>query len=484
MRARTEIPIVSYKGKHKSREMPLVANMSLPREMGREDTAVEEFKDSSLHKSSIDEEREEKTETETETDRDSGYEDFTAYYNDEDECVDSDMEGSILNRPRPKKPVKTAPPALPQRSEKRASRILETLMVELKSLDGSTPKESEKQTILPENDPHELYLSSEEDASLSDDYDDSDSLVDFEPSDDTEEATRASSSRASSRKSQEDTARVVSFIVVGKPVIIDIFQASPERSRRHSMNLDSLTSITAAPSPPAKTTRRPTPLKLYPNPLRRMSISSITSSHYTTASSTPQASNASMTNLSSMCHSTSYIPPPRKTSRLASLVTTTKSNFQFLSSDPFASPQESKESEKEETPKTPTSAAAAAWKKNFSKTLNMARKPSMPKINLAYTAGVVKPRPSNSNSKIDLVQPAPERESIESTSKVVEEPKAIQRSQTMPMPPTPSTPGGGPVRYEDIMRNVIRAPPVPMTSPKEKRGFGLGLVRRKSTKGK
>jgi len=108
----------------------------------------------------------------------------------------------------------------------------------------------------------------------------------------------------------------------------------------------------------------------------------------------------------------------------------------------------------------------------------------MPKINLAYTAGVVTPRPSNSISKIDLVQPASERGSIESTSKVVEEPKAIQRSQTMPMPPTPSTPCGGPVRYEDIMRNVIRAPPVPMTSPKEKRGFGLGLVRRKSTKGK
>jgi hypothetical protein len=452
--------------------------MSLPREMEREDTAVEEFQDSSLHKSSIDEEREEKAETET--DRDSGYEDFTAYYDDEDECVESDMEGSILNRPRPKKPVKTAPPALPQRSEKRASRILETLMVELKSLDGSTPKESEKQSIVPENDPHELYLSSEEDASLSDDYDDSDSLVDFEPSDDTEEATRAPSSRASSRKSQEDTARVVSFIVVGKPVIIDIFQTSPERSSRHSMNLESLASITAAPSPPAKTTRRPTPLKLYPNSLRRMSISSITSSHYTTASSTPHASNASMTNLSSMSHSTSYIPPPRKISRLASLVTTTKSNFQFLSSDPFASPQES--SEKEETPKTPTSAAAAAWKKNFSKTLNMARKPSMPKINLAYTAGVVTPRPSNSNSKLDLVQPVPERESIESTSKVVEEPKAIQ---TMPMPPTPSTPGGGPVRYEDIMRNVIRAPPpVPMTSPKERRGFGMGLVRRKSTKGK
>jgi hypothetical protein len=461
--------------------MPLVANMSLPREMGGEDAIVEEFQDSSLHKSSIDEEREEKTETET--DRDSGYEDFTAYYEDEDEYVDSDMEGSILNRPRPKKPVKTAPPALPQRSEKRASRILETLMVELKSLDGSTPKESEKQSIVPENDPHELYLSSEEDASLSDDYDDSDSLVDFEPSDDTEEATSAPSSRASSRKSQEDTARVVSFIVVGKPVIIDIFQTSPERSHRHSMNLDSLASITTAPSLPAKTTRRPTPLNLYPNSLRRMSISSITSSHYTTAFSTPQVSNASMTNLSSMSHSTSYIPPPRKTSRLASLVTTTKSNFQFLSSDPFASPQESKE--EEETPKTPTSAAAAAWKKNFSKTLNMARKPSMPKISLAYTAGVVTPRPSNSISKLDLVQPASERESTESTSKVVEEPKAIQRSQTMPMPPMPSTPGGGPVRYEDIMRNVIRAPPpVPMTSPKEKRGFGMGLVRRKSTKGK
>jgi hypothetical protein len=164
--------------------MPLLTKMGSLREDGEEQHSV------LFQQQRTEEVREEKA-------LDNGFEDFEEY--DQDECVDSDMEGSIIHRGRPKKLVK--PPALPQRSEKRASRLLENVMLELQNLGGSTQKEGDKISIVQESDPHELYLSSEEDASLSDDYDDS--LTDFEEGTSSEvpEATRASSSRASSRKS-------------------------------------------------------------------------------------------------------------------------------------------------------------------------------------------------------------------------------------------------------------------------------------------
>jgi hypothetical protein len=141
--------------------------------------------------------------------RDSGYEDFGEI---DDEFVGSDMEGSIMNRFQPKRYQK--PPAVPQRSDKRMSKVLESVMVELKTLDGITlQKESEQETEI--SDPHERYLSSEEDASLSDDYEDSESLVEFGPSSSGDtDAPRTPSLRGSSRKSQKDTARLVSFTVV------------------------------------------------------------------------------------------------------------------------------------------------------------------------------------------------------------------------------------------------------------------------------
>jgi hypothetical protein len=240
--------------------MPLLTKMGSLREDGEEQHSV------LFQQQRTEEVREEKA-------LDNGFEDFEEY--DQDECVDSDMEGSIIHRGRPKKLVK--PPALPQRSEKRASRLLENVMLELQNLGGSTQKEGDKISIVQESDPHELYLSSEEDASLSDDYDDS--LTDFEEGTSSEvpEATRASSSRASSRKSQEDTARVVSIISVGKPQIVNIYvpNTSPSTAdKRLSLNLENLTSFNTTPTPsPPRSTRRPTPLKLYPSIRREFSLS-------------------------------------------------------------------------------------------------------------------------------------------------------------------------------------------------------------------
>ncbi|EHL01361.1 hypothetical protein M7I_2694 [Glarea lozoyensis 74030] len=86
-------------------------------------------------------------------------------------------------------------PAVPARSEKRASKLLKELMMDLENMEVPKEKEMDKKSVV-EDDPHELYLSSEEEGSLSDDY--ADSLLDFEPLEDgevTEE--RAQSSRAS-----------------------------------------------------------------------------------------------------------------------------------------------------------------------------------------------------------------------------------------------------------------------------------------------
>ena len=74
--------------------------------------------------------------------------------------------------------------------------------------------------------------------------------------------------------------------------------------------------------------------------------------------------------------------------------------------------------------------------------------------------------------------------------KETEERGQIKRSQTMPVPSsaTPTTPNDGPVRYQDIMKNVIKAPPPPSPAKERKMSIsskmGLGLGRRKSVKGK
>ncbi|KAF4632203.1 hypothetical protein G7Y89_g5931 [Cudoniella acicularis] len=399
--------------------------------------------------------------------KDESYEDFKEYQ--EDECLDSDMEGSILNRPRPKKPVRA--PAVPPRSEKRASKMLNDVMLELQSMDGSIAKDIEKPSIVQQTDPHELYLSSEEDASLSD-YDDS--LSDFEIMDaEQEEGTRDSSSRASSRKSQEVTARVVSFTLV-KPQIIDIFCHSPPK--RPASVFEHL-GQSGSPSSPLRSARRPSPLKLYPSSIRRMSISSITSlTHSTSSSSVAPAQQTTQL-------------PPRKSSRMAnltSLITSTKhtlhnsASHAFLHTDPFAqAQQEAKDhqadAETPTTPKTPTSMAAAAFKKGISRGLR-ARKPSMQKLSSIYSGG----SSSRNESMVNLSQLAEQADKDSNKPRRKSLAMPSSRPQTA-MASQPSTPQDGPLRYEDIMKNVIRAPPPqPIQSPKSK--TANILLRRKSVK--
>ncbi|ETS80330.1 hypothetical protein PFICI_07859 [Pestalotiopsis fici W106-1] len=100
------------------------------------------------------------------------------------------------------------PPALPQRSSLRASRMLDTLR--LSSIESAT------QSL---TTPHDAYMSSEEDASSSaDEFSD----YDYDSSSETSEGSPMR------RKSYEDTARLVSVVYSGKPSLVNL--PSPRRS--------------------------------------------------------------------------------------------------------------------------------------------------------------------------------------------------------------------------------------------------------------
>ncbi|KAG4426086.1 hypothetical protein IFR04_000793 [Cadophora malorum] len=458
-------------------------------------------------------------------DRHRGYdeEDFEEF--DQDECLDSEMEGSILHRPRPKKVVKT--PVLPQRSEKRTSRILDNVLLELKNIDGSRTKENEL-SRLDQEDPHELYLSSEEDASLSDDYEDTDSILDFEETY-SEDENGGSSSRASSRRSQEITATVVSFMVV-KPHIVEIHIPSnhtapvtPSDEKPDSLDTVLPTITTKAASPASQlrpAMRRPPPLNLQNARPMSMATSSYIPSSYTPAMPT----NASMVNLSS---TGSVSHPIRKSSRLASLVTSTKaslsarttsfsasSTHSFLDSDPFAQtsthsapPLTPTDLSTPVTPKTPTS-QSSAWKKSLSRTLSKARKPSLQKINLAYNtslSGANSQRASTMSSATmptlsritsnpepttpNLLDEHKQLQNSDSnselpTERIIEVP--VRRAETMPVTPSPRE---APLGYQELMKNRV-PPPIPNEAQKQqpsregRKSFslGMGLGRKKSLK--
>lgn len=238
---------------------------------------------------------------------------------------------------------------LPSKSEKRASRILSR-----KGLDCQASAEVEDQSDF---DPLELYMSSEEDGSLSDDEGSLD--FDSEPNEGDQPSLRPSSRR----KSQEDTARVVSLIRIGKAHVVSIRPSSRE-SRRKSLGLHDST-----PTSP---------------------VDEITTASHVV---TPGALEAPI-----MASSTSSILPPstpsthqRKTSRLganlSSLVNSTKAStknafYSSFSSEPSA-PLHTNPSTSEES-LTPTK-----WNTYWSQheaTQSHSRRPSMPRVPAGYSA--------------------------------------------------------------------------------------------------
>lgn len=468
--------------------MPLISTM-LPERHG-----IDTFQEPSAqlqHKEAV---RDEK-------DTDSGYEDFQDF--DEESCLDSDMEGSILHRPRPKKVVKT--PVLPQRNERRTSKILDNVVLELQSMDGSKSKDTDSTSRMQEEDPLEQYLSSEEDASLSDDYEDTESLMDFEGDNSADEDKPESASRPASRKSQEITATVVSFMLVGKPHIVEITISSTHTSpitpsdetKEVSLNFSTSTAITQAPSPaPSQmrpALRRPAPLNLQTPTHQRIGSSSSMSS-YIPPSSKPAA-------LSVL---TSH--PQRKSSRLASLVTSTKATLSslsassahsFLDSDPFARTNSNTQPPLTPithtapvTPSTPSS--ISPWKKSIARSLAKARKPSLQKLNGMYNAGLSANESRNSVATMPVLEritsgPEPTTPNSAEESSAVNEREvdvSVRRAETLPLA---TMPRGDSLSYRDSMIIAAGPPPEPVEQPRERdsrRSFSMTLGRRKSLKGR
>ena len=175
-------------------------------------------------------------------------------YTDEtyDDAIFDEFYGLDTAASQTKPAADMAAPPLPERNSMRASRLLDHLSLKL---GGSMTPRSMGQTT-----PHDMYLSSEEDASSSaDDFSD----YDYDS---------ASEDGASPRRtSHEVTARVVSVVFSGKPSIVDLslrrptspsstapssthsrtqstFSGSSMASRRLSTSTRSIASVATQPS--------------------------------------------------------------------------------------------------------------------------------------------------------------------------------------------------------------------------------------------
>ncbi|KAH8888876.1 hypothetical protein GQ53DRAFT_235941 [Thozetella sp. PMI_491] len=300
---------------------------------------------------------------------------------------------------RPQKTLATDDaPALPQRSALRASRLLEGLSIlkmEATELGGATT-------------PHDVYLSSEEDASSSaDDFSDYD-------------CDSASDGVLSpSRSSHEVTARVVSVVYSGKPSIVDL------SLRRRSLSPSSSRS--------AETHSR----------------TSSSSSKATTASTSTAAERplSIASSISSVLHAS-----PKKADHLL------RKRPPFLNLDPFANGSTySLELPASEEP-TPTQANTAAPKppktptqqlmKGVTRTFSLVRKKSRPMLstNNAYL-----------QSRENLSGASPLR-----TASPQLQPPSEQRTTSTHQPQPPLSPA---VTYNDIIRaarkNSVMLPPQP-----------------------
>lgn len=293
-------------------------------------------------------------------------------------------------------------PALPAKSSLRASRVLDGL---LKLTPGEQPP------FTTQSAPHDIYLSSEEDASSS-----ADDFSDFE-SDSGSDESRTSSKR---RGSHEDTARVVSVVYSGKPSMIHL----PRRSVSPSSSASEASS--SRPSSRLSSLSRP------PSRLRRTSTLPV------------------LDRRMSLCTSSSgtILHPPRTSSMGSSRLE--KQRPEFLSIDPFAikSEPETKDDQNDrpKTPKTPTGM--------FKRTLSLVKKRSRPSLNTHHA--------TLSRDNLSLFTPTFHMEQVR------EEPTAtdLDSQQSAPTPTLNKAP-----TYHDIMKTAQRrtstAPMSPMSPMSE-----------------
>lgn len=367
-----------------------------------------------------------------------------------------DMDGQDTMAPSPKRTRShDAVPKLPPKSALRASRLLDNLALKL----GDAVEAAE---LGQATTPHDVYLSSEEDASS-----DADDFSDYDYDSSVEDP--ASPSR---RSSHEDTARVVSVVFAGKPSLVDL-----PASRKRPISSSSLgTSRTRSSS---GLSAKPSVLDTDAAKDRPVTPASITSSQY----SQPRPSNDAKLN--------------RKSLLLSDILITKKPPF--LSIDPYANGSsyalelpkalDSLESENQaaKTPRTPSTLL-----KGVTRSFSLVRKRSRP--NLTSPPAAVQGTQDNtsftSKSKKRASLHLPATVPLVDNDHQHLQPHEYEHEQ----PKTPMTP----ITYNDILKAVKKnavvmgaaSPPSDILSPTSpspataKRGIlsGLAAARRRSMK--
>lgn len=406
-----------------------------------------------------------------------------------DQCLDHAMEGSRMHMAGPQK---TAMPVLPHTNDKRAPKMLDGLMLELDTLNLHKGEEIDGISRLAWHDPYEEYLSSKEGDSVSD-YD-LESLLDFDGSIYSDDESVASSSRASSRKSQEITATAVNFKVVGKPQLVEIHipsrHSSPERGREKRRTIRSaprsldINSPQPEPSSSSPSLRRPSPLRQHSERPRSTANMSDSSS----ISLSPASDTAGLTDGSTGGVSASEPGRPLRKSSLAALsaahraASPAPSQNAFLDSDPYANAPSLVPRSTLPAPKTNTSLSTSNWKESFTRTLSKARNPVQHRQSSATGSSLLSfsQRASTCNmpaiTRLNFHTESAASAQYVSHARGEDRETEVSKRRADSMPVT-TCPREAPDTLEHMLRSAGRAPPPSPRKREIRKSFGLGLGR-------
>jgi hypothetical protein len=337
--------------------------------------------------------------------------DLDAFAGMDESCMLGEATVLIMKQTK-EKGTMLAPPALPQKSSLRASRLLDNLNL--------TSIESATQSLTA---PHDMYLSSEEDASSS-----AAEFSEYDWDSDDESTGEEAHKTHARKKSHEDTARVVSVIYSGKPCIVDL--PSPRR-------------LTSPSSPLSSTsTGESTRDTLYGTPPESPLSEETQPEQQSSADSTPQSS------------------PPAL----------------FLNTDPFADNNYSLQlanPEQQDSAAPRTAEAPTSIYNQMQKTFNLVKKRSRPALRTLNSAAMASKGSISSASMLSLVPSSEPQTAAKTAALSPPSPvryndiiRAARQNSTLTAPTTPTTP--------TARSPAASSPGSSFTSKKLLRGLGLG----------
>lgn len=331
-------------------------------------------------------------------------------------------------------------PVLPQKSALRASRLLDDLV-------GLKMATAPAQPAAFTQDPHDEYLSSEEEASST-----AGDFSDFEYDSSSDDIAPSPVKECNGR---EVTARVVSVIFSGKPVVVDVPQVRRSISPNSIERPKSATALSHKGSYDAEVKSR------------RTSVSTVSSRSSRSSNPKPQR-----------------MHPPRSSS-MQPLGGAERAKPFFLKIDPYANgstysldtqqqkqqqqqqhqqeePQESRErrlgeDDRPKTPRTPTKMF-----KGVARAMSLMKRRSLPRLNQAYLSASSEhlPQPiSPSNSSIpeepiEQPQPAPKEEATQEHTEM--RPTRPATATPPPLSHPPPCPQLQPLTHDEIVRIAAR----------------------------